>query len=607
MLSYLLACTYLVFLQGTLAGPQLVLKACLSRALLLLAEFQVQLDEVLLQPQCSAHFFNGSFLFFTRCCHLHNNTSSTWALFVCCWPSLLSGAVAAVVAVLVSVEVVSDSVAAVTGSLAIGAAFGISSIPLGESPGLAVVTIATVTVSFPVAAVKMSLSRVVLSFLGVVVSLISIVVSESIVPAPVVGESFPTVVGAALLGEAGSHLLLYPEWEAQLRSLVPLWPQGLSLQVLWLGQEWSLGFQDLQNKYKFGSAIGIAVQEIGTAEKKYSKSKTKKRKSVTPILVHPYTCLPSTASSGDSSSSVEDLLDLLSGGVSRVGFSVCAEREKIIYTIICVKKSKNTLLILKCFITDRNNIFHRSLRCDNSTQVIVLGRHFKRNGFLEGDRSYKAGMDQGNNMGIKLTSSRLSFRRNRRLCSDFSALKSEWEFSCIQLWELAALEVGCSVDAVTSCQAIFVKVHLLVSLKLHEGGTAPPDLCLCAQLKPHQALQKRTEQKNCHQSPHSFVHGTAPLLKLVFEKQMEKCLTLFTSGQHFPYRSQSASQSHSRPLSKASKQRPSQEAAAGTQSTVRLWASPPATLGPLYSEVIGSSCAKSSSRKSGAYPGLIQG
>lgn len=40
-----------------------------------------------------------------------------------------------------------------------------------------------------------------------------------------------------------------------------------------------------------------------------------------------YTCLPSTASSGDSSSSVEDLFALLSGGVSGVGFSVCAERE----------------------------------------------------------------------------------------------------------------------------------------------------------------------------------------------------------------------------------------------------------------------------------------
>lgn len=48
---------------------------------------------------------------------------------------------------------------------------------------------------------------------------------------------------------------------------------------------------------------------------------------VTPILVCAYTCLPS---SGDSSSSVEDLLDvdLLSGGVSGVGFSVCAERQK---------------------------------------------------------------------------------------------------------------------------------------------------------------------------------------------------------------------------------------------------------------------------------------
>lgn len=51
---------------------------------------------------------------------------------------------------------------------------------------------------------------------------------------------------------------------------------------------------------------------------------------VTPILMHPYSCLPSAASSAGSSSSVEDLLDvdLFSGGVSGVGFSVCAEREK---------------------------------------------------------------------------------------------------------------------------------------------------------------------------------------------------------------------------------------------------------------------------------------
>lgn len=33
---------------------------------------------------------------------------------------------------------------------------------------------------------------------------------------------------------------------------------------------------------------------------------------------------------------------------------------------------------------------------------------------------------------------------------------------------------------------------------------------------------------SCHHSPHSFVYGTAPLLKHVFEKQMEECLTLFT-------------------------------------------------------------------------------